>query len=202
MCWGVSDVYFVCLVYIVILLLGDKVILVIILGIQFDCVICGYCFMGELEFIIDNVDQYLEILCECGKVIVDYEECKVKIKVDVEEVVCKIGGNVDLSESLLEEVVLLVEWLVVLIVKFEEKFFVVLVEVLVYIMKGDQKYFLVYVNDGKLLLNFIFVVNIELKDLQQIIFGNEKVVCLCLVDVEFFFNIDCKKCFEDNLLCL
>lgn len=87
-------------------------------------------------------------------------------------------------------------------VKFEEKFFVVLFEVLVYIMKGDQKYFLVYDNVGKLLLNFIFVVNIEFKDLQQIIFGNEKVVCLCLVDVEFFFNIDCKKCLEDNLLCL
>lgn len=83
MCWGVFDVYFVCLVYMVILLLGDKVILVIIFGILFDCVICGYCFMGELEFIIDYVDQYLQILLECGKVIVDYEQCKVKIKVDV-----------------------------------------------------------------------------------------------------------------------
>lgn len=74
---------------------------------------------------------------ERGKVIVDYEERKAKIKVDVEEVARKIGGNVDLSESLLEEVVSLVEWSVVLIVKFEEKFFAVSVEALVYIMKGD-----------------------------------------------------------------
>lgn len=197
--WGVSDVYFVRSVYIVILLLGDKVISVIILGIQFDRVIRGYRFMGESEFIIDNVDQYSEILRERGKVIVDYEERKAKIKVDVEEVARKIGGNVDLSESLLEEVVSLVEWSVVLIVKFEEKFFAVSVEALVYIMKGDQKYFSVYANDGKLLSNFIFVVNIESKDSQQIIFGNEKVVRSRLADVEFFFNIDRKKRFEDNL---
>ncbi len=41
-------------------------------------------------------------------------------------------------------------------------------------MKGDQKYFPVYDNAGKLLPNFIFVANIESKDPQQIISGNER----------------------------
>lgn len=66
-------------------------------------------------------------------------------------------------------------------------------------MKGDQKYFPVYANDGKLLPNFIFVANIESKDPQQIISGNEKVVRPRLADAEFFFNTDRKKRLEDNL---
>lgn len=83
--------------------------------------------------------------------------------------------------------------------KFEEKFLAVPSEALVYTMKGDQKYFPVYANDGKLLPNFIFVANIESKDPQQIISGNEKVVRPRLADAEFFFNTDRKKRLEDNL---
>ena len=136
---------------------------------------------------------------ERGKVIADYEERKAKIKADAEEAARKIGGNADLSESLLEEVASLVEWPVVLTAKFEEKFLAVPAEALVYTMKGDQKYFPVYANDGKLLPNFIFVANIESKDPQQIISGNEKVVRPRLADAEFFFNTDRKKRLEDNL---
>lgn len=197
--WGASDVHFVRPVHTVTLLLGDKVIPATILGIQSDRVIRGHRFMGEPEFTIDNADQYPEILRERGKVIADYEERKAKIKADAEEAARKIGGNADLSESLLEEVASLVEWLIVLTAKFEEKFLAVPSEALVYTMKGDQKYFPVYANDGKLLPNFIFVANIESKDPQQIISGNEKVVRPRLADAEFFFNTDRKKRLEDNL---
>jgi glycyl-tRNA synthetase beta chain len=72
-------------------------------------------------------------------------------------------------------------------------------EALVYTMKGDQKYFPVYDAAGKLLPNFIFVANVESKDPQQIISGNEKVVRPRLADAEFFFNTDRKKRLEDNL---
>lgn len=81
----------------------------------------------------------------------------------------------------------------VLTAKFEEKFLAVPSEALVYTMKGDQKYFPVYDNAGKLLPNFIFVANIESKDPQQIISGNEKVVRPRLADAEFFFNTDRKN---------
>ena len=197
--WGASDVHFVRPVHTVTLLLGDKVIPATILGIQSDRVIRGNRFMGEPEFTIDHADQYPQILLERGKVIADYEERKAKIKADAEEAARKIGGNADLSESLLEEVASLVEWPVVLTAKFEEKFLAVPAEALVYTMKGDQKYFPVYANDGKLLPNFIFVANIESKDPQQIISGNEKVVRPRLADAEFFFNTDRKKRLEDNL---
>ena len=129
--WGASDVHFVRPVHTVTLLLGDKVIPATILGIQSDRVIRGHRFMGEPEFTIDNADQYPEILRERGKVIADYAERKAKIKADAEEAARKIGGNADLSESLLEEVASLVEWPVVLTAKFEEKFLAVPAEALV-----------------------------------------------------------------------
>ncbi|NIF33738.1 glycine--tRNA ligase subunit beta [Enterobacter sp. Cy-643] len=197
--WGASDIQFVRPIHTVTLLLGDELIPATILGIQSARVIRGHRFMGEPEFTIDNADQYPQILLERGKVIADYEARKAVIKRDAEEAARKIGGQADLSESLLEEVTSLVEWPVVLTAKFEEKFLAVPAEALVYTMKGDQKYFPVYAADGKLLPNFIFVANIESKDPVQIISGNEKVVRPRLADAEFFFNTDRKKRLEDNL---
>ncbi|WP_435955829.1 glycine--tRNA ligase subunit beta [Dryocola sp. BD626] len=197
--WGDKNTQFVRPVHTVTLLLGEEVIPATILGIASDRVIRGHRFMGEQEFTIDNADQYPQILLERGKVIADYEQRKAAIKAGAEEAARKIGGNADLSESLLEEVTSLVEWPVVLTAKFEEKFLAVPAEALVHTMKGDQKYFPVYANDGKLLPNFIFVANIESKDPVQIISGNEKVVRPRLADAEFFFNTDRKKRLEDNL---
>ncbi|WP_145600659.1 glycine--tRNA ligase subunit beta [Yersinia frederiksenii] len=197
--WGDKETQFVRPVHTVTLLLGSELIPGTVLGIDSDRVIRGHRFMGEAEFTLDNADQYPQVLLERGKVIADYELRKSIIKRDAELAAQKIGGVADLSESLLEEVASLVEWPVVLTAKFEEKFLAVPAEALVYTMKGDQKYFPVYDTAGNLLPNFIFVANIESKDPQQIISGNEKVVRPRLADAEFFFNTDRKKRLEDNL---
>ncbi|MDF9722416.1 glycine--tRNA ligase subunit beta [Serratia marcescens] len=197
--WGDSDVQFVRPVHTVTMLLGADLIPGTVLGIESARTVRGHRFMGEAEFTLDNADQYPQILLERGKVVADYEARKALIKRDAERAAQKIGGKADLSDSLLEEVASLVEWPVVLTAKFEEKFLAVPAEALVYTMKGDQKYFPVYDAAGKLLPNFIFVANIESKDPQQIISGNEKVVRPRLADAEFFFNTDRKKRLEDNL---
>ncbi|CAI1929275.1 glycine--tRNA ligase subunit beta [Serratia entomophila] len=197
--WGDSEVQFVRPVHTVTMLLGSELIPGTVLGIESARTVRGHRFMGEAEFSLDNADQYPQILQERGKVIADYEARKALIKRDAELAAQQIGGKADLSESLLEEVASLVEWPVVLTAKFEEKFLAVPAEALVYTMKGDQKYFPVYDAAGKLLPNFIFVANIESKDPQQIISGNEKVVRPRLADAEFFFNTDRKKRLEDNL---
>ncbi|GLR07585.1 glycine--tRNA ligase subunit beta [Mixta theicola] len=197
--WGDSDVQFVRPVHTVTLLLDDEPIPATILGIESGRTLRGHRFMGEPEFTIDHADQYPEILETRGKVMADYDARKAKIKADAEAAARQIGGNPDLSDSLLEEVTSLVEWPVVLTATFEEKFLAVPAEALVYTMKGDQKYFPVYDNDGKLLPHFIFVANVESSDPQQIIAGNEKVVRPRLADAEFFFNTDRKKRLEDNL---
>src|SRR5471030_1319905 len=197
--WGDSDVQFVRPVHTVTLLLGDELIPAKILGINSARTIRGHRFMGEPEFTIDNADQYPQILLERGKVIADYEQRKAIIREGAELAAKQIGGIADLSESLLEEVASLVEWPVVLTAKFEEKFLAVPAEALVYTMKGDQKYFPVYDSQGQLLPHFIFVSNIESKDPQQVISGNEKVVRPRLADAEFFFNTDLKTRLVDRL---
>ncbi|MFB6434518.1 MAG: glycine--tRNA ligase subunit beta [Candidatus Malihini olakiniferum] len=197
--WGDKETQFLRPVHTVTMLLGDELIPGQVLGIESARIIRGHRFMGESEFIIDNADQYPRILLERGKVIADYETRKALIKGNAQEAARQIGGNADLSESLLEELTSLVEWPVVLTARFEEKFLAVPSEALVFNMKGKQKYFPIYDNAGKLLPNFIFVANIESKDPQQIISGNEKIVRPRLADAEFFFNADCKNRLEDHL---
>ncbi|BAN99994.1 glycyl-tRNA synthetase subunit beta [Candidatus Pantoea carbekii] len=197
--WGTSDIQFVRPIHTVTLLLNDALIPATILGVQSNRVIYGHRFMGKQKLILEHADQYPQILLERGKVIADYNLRKSEIKKTAEIIAYQLNGNVDLSDNLLEEVTSLVEWPVVLRAKFEEKFLSVPTEALVYTMKVDQKYFPIYSHDGHLLPYFIFVANIESKDVKQVIKGNEKVVRARFSDAKFFFNTDRKQSLEDNL---
>ncbi len=197
--WGDKTTQFVRPVHTVTLLLGSQLISGTVLGIQSDRVIFGHRFMGETLITVDSADHYPQILSERGHVIANYEARKAIIKCDVALAAKKLGGVADLSEDLLEEVTSLVEWPVVLVARFEEKFLAVPTEALVYTMKGDQKYFPVYDTQGKLMPHFIFVANIESGDPRQIISGNEKVVRPRLADAAFFFATDSKKSLETRL---
>ncbi|MWN31706.1 glycine--tRNA ligase subunit beta [Gilliamella sp. Pra-s60] len=197
--WAARQVEFIRPCHTVTMLYGDALVAGTILDIESNRIIRGHRFMGEQEFTIDNADQYPEILEQRGKVVADYDKRKTIIKQQAEDAAAKLNGKADLTDSLLEEVSSLVEWPVVLTAKFEERFLAVPAESLVYTMKGDQKYFPVYDHQGKLLPNFIFVANIESKDPQVVISGNEKVVRPRLADAEFFYKTDLKQRLEDRL---
>ncbi|WP_366940411.1 glycine--tRNA ligase subunit beta [uncultured Gilliamella sp.] len=197
--WAARQVEFIRPSHTVTMLYGSDLVPGTILDIESNRIIRGHRFMGEQQLSIDNADQYPEILEQRGKVIADYDKRKAIIKQQAEEAAAKLNGKADLTESLLEEVSSLVEWPVVLTAKFEERFLSVPAESLVYTMKGDQKYFPVYDKQGKLLPNFIFVANIESKDPQVVISGNEKVVRPRLADAEFFYKTDLKQRLEDRL---
>lgn len=197
--WGDSETQFIRPVHTVTMLLDDSVIPGTVLGIDADRLLRGHRFMGEREISLEHADQYAQVLLARGRVMADYLQRKETIRQDAEAAAKRLGGVADLSDSLLEEVTSLVEWPVVLTARFEEKFLAVPAEALVYTMKGDQKYFPVYDAAGNLMPHFIFVANIESKDPQQIIAGNEKVVRPRLADAEFFFNTDRKQRLEDRL---
>ncbi|MCL1143852.1 glycine--tRNA ligase subunit beta [Shewanella gaetbuli] len=200
--WGSNKTQFIRPVHTVTMLLGDQSIEGEVLGIKSARTIRGHRFMGQSTFELDHADNYIAKLKELGKVVADYQERKTLIKADSEKAAAEIGGVADIEDSLLEEVTSLVEWPIVLTAHFEEKFLDVPAEALVYTMKGDQKYFPVFDKNGQLLPNFIFVTNIESKDPQQIIAGNEKVVRPRLADAEFFFNTDKKQTLESRLASL
>ncbi|MGP1924016.1 MAG: glycine--tRNA ligase subunit beta [Arsenophonus sp. NEOnobi-MAG3] len=197
--WGDKATQFVRPVHTLIMLLGDQLLEGKVLGVQSSRVIRGHRFMGEAELTIDSAEQYPAILRERAKVIADYEERKALIKNEANKVAQQLGGIIELSDSLLEEVTSLVEWPVVLTAKFDKKFLSVPAEALVHTMKKDQKYFPIYDHVGNLMANFIFVANIESSEPEQIIAGNEKVIRPRLADAEFFFKRDCKKRLEEYL---
>ncbi|VAY02243.1 Glycine--tRNA ligase beta subunit [Arsenophonus endosymbiont of Aleurodicus dispersus] len=197
--WGDKQTQFVRPVHTLIMLLGDQLLEGEVLGVQSSRMIRGHQFMGEAKLTIDSAEQYPARLRERGKVIADYEERKALIKHEANKIARQLGGIVELSDNLLEEVNSLVEWPVVLTAKFEQKFLSVPVEALVHTMKDDQKYFPIYDQVGNLMTNFIFVANIESFEPQQIIAGNEKVIRSRLADAKFFFKTDCKKSLEEYL---
>jgi len=200
--WGSNTTQFIRPVHTVTMLLGSEVVEGELLGQKSARVIRGHRFMGKPSFELDHADNYLSALKEQGKVVANYEVRKALIKADAEAAAAKLGGVADLEDDLLEEVTSLVEWPVVLTANFEEKFLDVPAEALVYTMKGDQKYFPVFDKVGQLMPNFIFVTNIESKDPQQIIAGNERVVRPRLADAEFFFETDKKDSLESRLTSL
>jgi len=191
--WGSKRTQFIRPVHTVALLLGETLIEGEVLDIASKRTIRGHRFMGEAELTLDHADNYLALLEQRGKVKADYQARKEQIRAQVEAEAAALGGKAELEESLLEEVTSLVEWPVVLVASFEEKFLDVPAEALIYTMKGDQKYFPVFDGEGKLMPRFIFVSNIESKDPSQVIAGNEKVVRPRLADAEFFFNTDKKR---------
>ncbi|EPE37564.1 glycyl-tRNA synthetase beta subunit, GlyRS [Candidatus Photodesmus katoptron Akat1] len=193
--WGNSNIRFIRPIKTLTILLNDELIHGEILGVSSSRTIHGHRFIGKHKLSIQSANQYPKILKEQGKVIADFQERKEKILLYANKAAEKIGGVLDLDDTLLEEITSLVEWPVILIGKFKTQFLKIPLDALVYTMKTHQKCLPVYENKRKkqLLPNFIFVANIESKDPNQIINGNEKVIHSRLSDAKFFFIKDRKR---------
>lgn len=196
--WGNSTAEFIRPVHTVTLLLGDDVVPATILGKESGRVSYGHRFHAPALVEIKNADAYLSTL-EQSYVIADFAKRKAIIAENVAAQAKALNGVALMDDALLEEVTSLVEWPVVLVGSFEERFLQVPAEPLISTMKDNQKYFPLVDNDGKLLNKFIFVANIASKDPSQIISGNEKVVRPRLSDAQFFFVTDAKTKLVDRL---
>jgi glycyl-tRNA synthetase beta chain len=196
--WGNSTAEFIRPVHTVTLLLGDDVVPATILGKESGRVSYGHRFHAPALVEIKNADAYLSTL-EQSYVIADFAKRKAIIAENVAAQAKALNGVALMDDALLEEVTSLVEWPVVLVGSFEERFLQVPAEPLISTMKDNQKYFPLVDNNGKLLNKFIFVANIESKDPSQIISGNEKVVRPRLSDAQFFFVTDAKTKLVDRL---
>ena len=199
--WGNSTAEFIRPVHTVTLLLGDDVVPATILGKESGRVSYGHRFHAPGLVEIKNADAYLSTL-EQFYVIADFAKRKAIIAENVAAQAKALNGVALMDDALLEEVTSLVEWPVVLVGSFEERFLQVPAEPLISTMKDNQKYFPLVDNNGKLLNKFIFVANIASKDPSQIISGNEKVVRPRLSDAQFFFVTDAKTKLVDRLSAL
>ncbi|MEP1448384.1 MAG: glycine--tRNA ligase subunit beta [Paraglaciecola sp.] len=196
--WGSKSTQFIRPVHTVTMLYGADLIEGEVLDVASGRIICGHRFHSDAPFELDHADSYLEQL-KRHYVIADHGQRKAKILAQIQDLAKQENAVADVNDELLDEVTALVEWPVALVANFDESFLAVPKEALIYTMKDDQKYFPLLDGNGQLKSKFIFITNIESKDPQTIVSGNEKVIRPRLADAEFFFNTDKKQTLESRL---
>lgn len=176
----------------VVLLKDDQIIDATLQDFQASNQTYGHRFHAPQAIILKHANDYLESL-RAAHVVADFDERQAIIAAQVKTLADDVTAQAIVPSALLDEVTGLVEWPVALRASFEERFLAVPQEALISTMQDNQKYFCLVDAKGKLQPYFITVSNIESKDPQQIIEGNEKVVRPRLSDAEFFFLQDQKQ---------
>lgn len=189
--WGDSDAQFIRPVHTLTAVLGDQLVDMTVLDTKSSRHILGHRFHSPKGFELKHADDYEQAL-EKAYVMVDQQQRIDYINDAISRLAQELNGSVVPDAELVEEVSALVEWPVALVADFDEEFLTVPKEPLIVTMKDDQRYFPVEDRQGNLLPKFIFISNIESKDPQQVIKGNEKVVRPRLSDAQFFYQTDKK----------
>ena len=156
----------------------------------------GHRFLSEGDFEIGNAEDYVEA-CRKASIIVDQNERCEMIRQQIAEVAAANGGQAEVNEDLLEEVLYLVEYPTALCGKFDEKYLALPAEAVITPMRDHQRYFPV-LKDGKLLPLFITIRNGGKEHLETVQHGNERVLRARLEDAQFFFDEDRKKTLEQH----
>ena len=175
-----------------VLMQNDAVINATIQGHQTGTQTRGHRFHSPDYHNIAHANDYEQLL-DGLKVVADFDKRQMLIKNQVKALADEVSSDAIVPQSLLDEVTALVDFPIALRASFEARFLQVPQEALISTMQADQKYFCLTDKIGKLQPYFIFITNIESKDPNQIIEGNEKVVRPRLADAEFFFLQDQKQ---------
>jgi len=160
----------------------------------------GHRFMAPAPISVRRFEDYDEKLL-AAKVVLDPERRKDVILTDAKQLSFAQGLDLVEDQGLLDEVAGLVEWPVVLMGTFEERFLSIPDEVIRATVRNNMKCFVV--NDprtGKLTNRFVLTANIEASDGGKVIVaGNERVIRARLADAKFFYDTDLKTKLEDRL---
>ena len=191
--WGAGDAEFVRPVHWIVLLHGKDVIEAEVMGIPTGRDSRGHRFHSSGPVSIAKPGDYLGALEKDGYVIADFLRRRDLVRDGVVAAAERAGGSVVDGESLYDEVTALVEWPVPIVGAFDELYLDLPREVVISTLTGHQRYFPVADDNGDLLPHFITVANIESKDPEQVIEGNERVIRPRLADAAFFWNSDRKR---------
>jgi glycyl-tRNA synthetase beta chain len=158
----------------------------------------GHRVLHPAPLSFSHAQDYVETLRK-AYVSVDPAERRETILQQVAKVAKSVKGHAVVNESLLSEVVDLVEWPTSLIGKFDEEFLALPSQVTITEMESHQRYFSVRpsADSDQLLPYFITVSNGDPAKSALITQGNERVIRARLADGKFFFEADCKKPLAD-----
>ncbi len=197
--WGAEPTEFVRPVKSVLMLYGNEIIDAEILGCRTHRLTRGHRFHSKKPLSISKPADYVKTL-ERNYVIVDFEKRKSLIRQLAKEVIAKQSHlQTMIDENILDEVTGLVEWPVAICGNFDETFLKVPQEVLIAAMQDHQRYFPVVDQHKKLMPYFITISNIQSKNMQSVVEGNQCVLRARLADAAFFFETDKKRHLMDRV---
>ncbi len=188
--WGSGDAEFVRPVHWLVVLHGADVLPAEIYGVRSGNTSRGHRFIGEQAIVIPQPRDYAGLLESRGKVIVDFDVRRERVRALVHEAATAAGGRALIDDALLTEVTALVEWPAPITGSFDAHFLEVPREALVASMQGHQKYFPLEDDDGGLLNRFVTISNIDSPRPDAIRDGNERVIRPRLSDAAFFWRKD------------
>jgi glycyl-tRNA synthetase beta chain len=160
----------------------------------------GHRFLAPAPFTVRRFADYAQKLGN-AKVVLDAERRRDIILTEAKQLAFAQGLELIEDDGLLAEVAGLVEWPVVLMGAFDEKFLRIPEEVIRATIRNNQKCFVLRdAAHAKLVDKFILVSNLEAEDGgKAIVAGNERVIRARLSDAKFFYETDLKTRLEDRL---
>jgi len=190
--WANLDVRFARPVHWIVSLYGEEVIPFSFGNVTAGRTTFGHRFLSPGSIALSSPAEYFDKLA-AADVFVDLEVRKEKIRAGIKEAEARIGKKWVEDEPLVETVANLVEYPVVLVGRFEEKYLALPREILITSMRVNQKYFVFEDDRGDLFPGFAFVSNMRVPDNRVVIAGNERVIRARLSDAEFYYGDDLKK---------
>jgi glycyl-tRNA synthetase beta chain len=183
-----NDVEFVRPAHGLLALHGAAIVPVSVLGLDAGRATAGHRFLGRTDLVIATAEAYAPTLEAEGKVLPSFAERRGRIIAELEAAAG--DANLLMPDALLDEVTALVEWPKVYTGGFEPAFLEVPPECLILTMQHNQKYFALAGADGRLQNRFLLVSNLDVRDPEAIIRGNERVLRARLADAKFFYDQD------------
>ncbi|MFG1391908.1 glycine--tRNA ligase subunit beta [Xanthobacter agilis] len=160
-------------------------------GITASNITRGHRFLAPAPFTVKRLDDWMAKL-EAAKVVADRDRRKDIILNDAKDLALAAGLELVEDDGLLDEVCGLVEWPVVLMGAFEERFLDIPDEVIRATIRANQKCFVLKEpKTGRLANRFILISNLVATDGgAAIVAGNERVIRARLSDAKFFWDTD------------
>jgi glycyl-tRNA synthetase beta chain len=176
---------------------GATVVAVSVLGLAAGRTTAGHRFASRPDLDIAHADAYAPTLEAEGKVLPMFAERRSRIVAAL--ATAAAGARILMPDDLVDEVTALVEWPKVYTGGFDAAFLDVPQECLILTMQQNQKYFALRGHDGRLQNRFLLVSNLDPRDPQAIIRGNERVLRARLADAKFFYDQDRRVRLESRL---
>ena len=187
--WADTSFTFARPVHWLVVLLGDTIIPMELMGVHAGRQSHGHRFMHPAPVVLESANQYIEALFD-AKVLVDPHARQTRIKEHATQAAKRIGGNVLIDSHTLSQVVHLTEWPCAITASFDADFLRIPQEVLMQTMQVHQKFFPVVDASGALAPHFIGIANIQSPHPELISQGYGRVITPRFADAQFFYEED------------